>query len=82
VEHYSFKIQKDDGAILSIRSAAFANLTAVWSEVAELAEREEMTGGRIVVTDNLDEVIILVGVATARSFSKAKKPAKFDRSAA
>jgi predicted 2-oxoglutarate/Fe(II)-dependent dioxygenase YbiX len=82
VEHYSFKLQKNDGAVLSVCSAAFSNMTAVWSEVAELAEREDLTGGRIVVTNQLGEVLILVGAATARSYAKSKSQSLFARSAA
>jgi len=82
VEHYSFKLQKNDGAVLSVRSAEFSNITAVWSEVADLAEREDLTGGRIVVTNQLGEVLILVGAATARSYSKTKKQSSFARDAA
>jgi hypothetical protein len=75
VENYFFKLLKDDGAILAAHSTTHRELSSVWSEVASLAHRTDMTGGRIVVTDQSGEMVILVGAATARSFPvKPKDP--------
>ncbi len=68
MEQYFFKLLKDDGSILAVHSAAHRELRAVWAEIADFARRSDMTGGRIVVTDQSGEVLILVGAATARSF--------------
>jgi hypothetical protein len=50
-------------------------MKAVWSEVAALARCPDMTGGRIVVTNQTGEVVILIGAATARSFPIAPEAA-------
>lgn len=76
VENYFFKLLKSDGAILAIHSAAHSELSAVWSDVANLARGLDMIGGRIVVTNQSGEVVILVGAATARSYPLASKDAK------
>ena len=71
MENYFFKLLKDDGSILAVHSAAHRELRAVWADVADFARRSDMTGGRIVVTNQSGEVLILVGAATARSFPGA-----------
>jgi hypothetical protein len=76
VENYFFKLLKGDGAILAVHSTAHRELASVWSEVALLARRTDMTGGRIVVTDQSGEMVILVGAATARSFPVEPKNPK------
>jgi hypothetical protein len=76
VENYFFKLLKDDGAILAVHSAAHRELRAVWTQIASLARRPDMTGGRIVVTNQSGEMVILVGAATARSFPVESKDAK------
>ena len=67
METYVFKLLGDDETVLDVRSVALRDLRAVWSAIAELAQQKDITGGRIVVTNRLGEVLILVGVATARS---------------
>jgi hypothetical protein len=51
-------------------------LNSVWSVVASLARRPDMTGGRIVVTNQSGDVVILVGAATARSYAAGSNDAK------
>ena len=73
MDNYFLKLLKDDGNTLDVRSSAFSDLRAVWSEVASLAHRTDMARGRIVVTNPSGEVLILVGVATARSYPTTKQ---------
>lgn len=75
MENYFFKLLKDDGAILAVHSAAHRELRAVWTQIASLAHRPDMIGGRIVVTNQSGEMVILVGAATARSFPMESKDA-------
>jgi hypothetical protein len=76
VENYFFKLLKDDGAILAVHSAAHRELSAVWAQITGFARRPDMNGGRIVVTNQSGEIVILVGAATARSFPVERKGAK------
>ncbi len=82
MENYVLKLLKDDGATLDLRSSAFSDLRAVWSEVASLAHRSDMTGGRIVVTNPSGEVVILVGAAIARSYPPTKQATKINAATA
>jgi hypothetical protein len=75
VENYFFKLLKDDGAILAVHSAAHRELSAVWAQITGFARRPDMNGGRIVVTNQSGEIVILVGAATARSFPVERKGA-------
>jgi hypothetical protein len=79
VEKYCFKSLNEDGAILGFHCATHRGLSSVWLKIASLARRSDMTGGRIVVTNQAGEVVILVGVATARAYPlaprKANRPA-------
>ncbi|MDI9849753.1 hypothetical protein QM467_17040 [Rhodoblastus sp. 17X3] len=76
MENYFFKLLKDDGAILAVHSATHRELRAVWTQIARLARRPDMIGGRIVVTDQSGEMVILVGAATARSYPVESRDAK------
>jgi len=48
-------------------------MSAVWAIVADIAHGVEEIGSRILVTNDSDEVLILVGVATARAYPTANK---------
>jgi hypothetical protein len=85
METYVFKLLGDDETVLDVRSVALLDLRAVWAAIADLAHQDlahpdlahqkNMTGGRIIVSNCLGEVLILVGVATARSYpASSKKP--------
>lgn len=82
LENYFFKLLKDDGAILAVYSAAHRELSAVWAQIADFARRPDLTGGRIIVTNQSGEIVILVGAATARSFPIVSKGAAAPRHAA
>lgn len=73
MDRYDFKVREADGTISVVHSVALSDLRSVWSMVAEIAHGVDEVGGRIIVTNDLDEVVILVGVATARSYSMARK---------
>ncbi len=68
MEHYDFKVRGDDETTVLFRSVAFDDIRAVWKMVASLARDIGVSGGRIVVSNAAGEVVILVGVATARSY--------------
>jgi hypothetical protein len=72
---YDFKVRGDDETVLVLRSVELPDLRAVWAEVARLANDIDAVGGRVVVTDAAGEVLILVGVVTARSFGPRSQPA-------
>jgi hypothetical protein len=76
MERYVFKLQGGDETIFAEHSAALADLRAVWSEVASLAHRIDMTGGRIIVTSQSGDMLILVGAATARAYPLAANTKK------
>jgi hypothetical protein len=76
MENYFFKLLNGDGAVLDIQAGTHAGLSAVWSEIARLARRPDMTSGHIVVTNQSGEVLILVGAATARSYPLTPQDAK------
>lgn len=78
MDNYCLKLLKDDGITLDVGSSAFSDLRAVWSEVASLAHRSDMTRGRIVVTNPSGEVLILVGAATARTYPTTKQATKIN----
>jgi hypothetical protein len=73
VEHYEFSVWDANEAIAAMRSAALADLRAAWEVVVELAQSVETVGGRIRVTNQAGDLLILVGVETARSFAKPRK---------
>ncbi len=71
MEHYDFKLRGDDETMVVFRSIALEDMRAVWNMVASLARDVGVSGNRIVVSNEAGEVVILVGVATARSFPVA-----------
>jgi hypothetical protein len=73
MERYDFKVREVDGTISVVHTAVLSDLCSVWSVVADIAHEVDEVGVRIVVTNDLGEVVILVGVATARSYSMARK---------
>jgi hypothetical protein len=68
MERYDFKLRRDEETIVVFRSIALEEMRDVWAMVASLAQDVGDLGGRIVVTNQAGEVVILVGVATARSY--------------
>ncbi len=73
MEHYEFTVRDANEAIAAMHSAALADLRAAWEVVVELAQSVDTVGGRIRVTNKAGDLLILVGVETARSFAKSQK---------
>jgi hypothetical protein len=71
MERYHFKVRRTDGTVSVVRSAMVCDLSAVWAIVAEIAQGIEQVGSRILVTNDSQQVLILVGVATGRAYPTA-----------
>jgi hypothetical protein len=77
MERYDLKLRREEETLVVFRSVALEDMRAVWAMVASMARDVGGLGGRIVVTNQAGEVVILVGVATARSYSaKVATPAQ------
>ena len=63
---YVFEVVKDGESIMAKHSVALPDLTAAWSRIANLARIFDEPGCKIRVKDEAGEIVILVGVATAR----------------
>ncbi|MGO4870720.1 MAG: hypothetical protein ACLPGW_08935 [Roseiarcus sp.] len=68
MDHYKFDVVKDDRTIAATQSVALWNLRAAWPRIAELAKAIDEPGCRIRVTNEAGEIVILVGVASARRY--------------
>jgi hypothetical protein len=66
MEHYVFAVLKRDETVAAAWPVALAYPSAAWSRVAELAKNTDQPGGRIRVTNESGDVLVLVGVAAAR----------------
>jgi hypothetical protein len=65
--NYRFCLRDQDGEIIKTSKRACADLAEAWSHVATMAcEAAEDATGRILVRDDYGEVVILVGIASAR----------------
>jgi len=73
---YDFKVKKCDETIVVMQSVALPNMESLWSEVVALAQTFNEVGSRIIVTNELGEIVILVGIAAASSFLNAPKEQK------
>jgi hypothetical protein len=69
---YNFNVFNRDQTIAAIQSVVLGHPRAVWSKVTELAWNIGETGGQIKVTDQTGELVVLVGVNSAR---RACRPA-------
>ena len=65
VEHYNFEVVEGDEVIASLQSIELPHAEALWSRVAELAKRIYAPGRTIRVTNQLGEMVIMIGVAAA-----------------
>jgi hypothetical protein len=74
VQLYRFALRRDDGSN-ALESALFlVDLAAAWSKVVEIAHDARAMEGRLLVTDKDENVVIMIGVASARAvFGAAKK---------
>jgi hypothetical protein len=70
---YQFALRRNDDSVALETSMALENLAAAWTKVGELAHRGAEKDGRILVKDDEGEVVILVGLASARALAPAPK---------
>ena len=66
MERYDFEVRQGDDTIASERCVELRGSKAVWLRISELASRPYAPGCRISVTDQWGEIIMLIGIATAR----------------
>ena len=76
IVRYDFKVKKSDETIVVMQSLALPDMESLWSEVVALAQTFNEVGSRIIVTNEVGEIVILVGIATASSFLNAPKEQK------
>jgi protein-disulfide isomerase-like protein with CxxC motif len=65
MEHYDLEVLEDDEAIEAVWSVALQNPKALWPRIADLAKKVYAPGRKIRVTNQLGEMVILIGVAAA-----------------
>jgi hypothetical protein len=63
---YRFDVFDRDQTVASNQSVVVCNSQAVWPKVTELAWSIGKSGGQIKVTDQAGQVVVLVGVNSAR----------------
>jgi hypothetical protein len=69
VECYDLEVRQGDTMIASERHVTLLNSTALWSRVAELARSLYAPGRTIRVTNQVGEMVILIGVAAALRYT-------------
>jgi protein-disulfide isomerase-like protein with CxxC motif len=65
MERYDFEVMEGDEAVAAVPSIELPNTAALWSRIAELARAVYAPGRTIRVTNQLGEMVILIGVAAA-----------------
>ncbi len=68
VNTYNLEVVKDDMTVATSRSVALQNSRAAWRTIAEFANDIDESGSLIRVTNAAGEVVIQVGVASARRY--------------
>ena len=77
IVRYDFKVKKCDETIVVMQSSvALPDMESLWSEVVAIAQSYNEVGSRIIVTNEVGDIVILVGVATASSSLNAPKEQK------
>jgi hypothetical protein len=66
VDAYDIEIRRGDDTLASLRSVELPHLGAVWGHIAELANKVYSPDCRVRVMDPSGDMIISVGIATAR----------------
>jgi hypothetical protein len=61
---YDFEVQRNGATIAAIRSVEVQEPTAMWLQVAELADCSFGAGCRVVVTDQRGQMVMLLGLET------------------
>jgi hypothetical protein len=65
MECYDFEVVEGDETVAALRSIELPNPAALWSRIEELAETVHAPGRTIRVRNQLGEMVVLIGVATA-----------------
>jgi hypothetical protein len=73
VQLYRFALRRDDGSNAIESSLFLVDVAAAWSMVGEIAHDARATEGRIFVADRDENVVIMIGVASARALLGAAK---------
>lgn len=68
MEPYDFEVLKGDETIVANRAVWLRGARAAWPRIAELAKAAADPECRIRVVDRSGEIVILVGVASARRY--------------
>lgn len=68
MDTYSLEVVKEGQTIAAWRSVALRNSSAAWPKIAEMAKSVDEPGCQIRVTNAAGEIVILVGVASARRY--------------
>jgi hypothetical protein len=66
MERYDFEVRQGDDTIASERCVELRGPKAVWRRIGELASKSYAPGCRIRVTNQGGEIVMLIGIATAR----------------
>lgn len=72
---YHFQMIDPMGGRRDLKSARFADMRDVWREISALAVVRGGEGRQIRVTNDEGGIVVLVGVATARSLQAAAQAA-------
>jgi hypothetical protein len=67
MQYYDVEVLKGDERVSAKRRVGLPDSRDAWPMIAELAERIEVPGCRIRVTDQSGQIIILIGVAAVQS---------------
>jgi hypothetical protein len=73
VHLYRFALRRDDGSNAFESALFLVDVAAAWSKVGEIAHDARAAEGRIFVTDKDENVVIMIGVASARAVLGAAK---------
>lgn len=70
---YRIALRRDDGSNALENTMRLVDPAAAWPMVGEIANDARATEGRVFVTDENENVVIMVGVASARALVARKK---------
>ena len=70
---YRFALRRDDGSDAFESAMSLVDVAAAWSKVGEIANDAKATDGRVFVTDEDENVVIMIGVASARALLGAAR---------
>jgi len=68
VAAYDIEVRRGEETLTSLRSVELPHLSAVWGHIADLANKVSSPDCRVRVMDQSGNMVISVGIATARLF--------------